>query len=260
MVGHQGGFIMAMSKGAKIAVGCAAAFFAVVILAATGLFVTGIWVKGKVEKAGRELVGEQQKITELQKKANAHPFAPPADGLIQEDRLVKFLNVRKRVFAVYERHKPDFEATDKSKPQGLEALKALGSLASVVNEIRLVQAEAMVDEGMSEAEYRFFVESVYKSMWASEVAKSTGGKSVSEAAGSATEAAAEAADQAEQAGQPPETVKAMRESAQKLRDQAATSREEARKLDVPPATLELYRKYEADIKKYAMSGLEMVGL
>jgi hypothetical protein len=55
---------------------------------------------------------------------------------------------------------------------------------------------------MSEDEYRFIVDHVYKTMW-SEANRST---------------------------------------------------------DVSPANLALFRKYEADIKKYAMGGLEWIGL
>jgi hypothetical protein len=36
--------------------------------------------------------------------------------------------------------------------------------------------------------------------------------------------------------------------------------EEVKALDVPRANIDLFRKYEADIKKYAMNGLELLGL
>ena len=39
----------------------------------------------------------------------------------------------------------------------------------------------------------------------------------------------------------------------------AQARENAKQLDVPPANIALFQKYEADIKKYAMSGLEWIG-
>jgi hypothetical protein len=31
-------------------------------------------------------------------------------------------------------------------------------------------------------------------------------------------------------------------------------------MDVPPANIALFQKYEAEIKKYAMAGLEWIGL
>jgi hypothetical protein len=34
----------------------------------------------------------------------------------------------------------------------------------------------------------------------------------------------------------------------------------AQSLEVPKANVELFRKYEAEIKKYAMSGLGLVGM
>src|SRR6185503_13964788 len=77
-----------------------------------------------------------------------------------------------------------------------DVTKAIG----MINEIRLAQAQAQADTGMSEDEYRFLVEQVYKTMWAAEVARQSGGKSVSEAAGQAYDQAAKVmADAAEQA-------------------------------------------------------------
>jgi hypothetical protein len=45
-----------------------------------------------------------------------------------------------------------------------------------------------------------------------------------------------------------------------MKSQAAQAREAARQMDVPPENIELFRRYEAEIKKYAMSGLELIGL
>ena len=45
-----------------------------------------------------------------------------------------------------------------------------------------------------------------------------------------------------------------------LRKQAEATREGARGMDVPPQNVALFKKYEAEIKKYAMAGLEWIGL
>jgi hypothetical protein len=45
-----------------------------------------------------------------------------------------------------------------------------------------------------------------------------------------------------------------------MREAAKQQREQAKQLDVPKQNIDLFRKYEADIKKYAMSGLEWIGL
>ena len=76
---------------------------------------------------------------------------------------MKFLDVRKRVFAVYEKHREALEAIGQKK-QGDFGDVTKGF--SVINEIRMAQAQAMADVGMSEDEYAFMVEQVYKTAWA----------------------------------------------------------------------------------------------
>jgi hypothetical protein len=166
------------------------------------------WAKGKAE----QFTGRETQIEQLKKKANAVPFTEPADGIVREDRLVKFLDIRRRVFDVYARHKDELEAMNKKKQADFsDVTKGL----SVLGEVRLAQAQALSDVGMCEGEYHFLIQQVYKSLWASEAAK------VSPPPGSA---------------------------------------EAVPTLDVPPANIALFRKHEAEIKQYAMGGLEWVGL
>ena len=260
-----------MTTGAKIAIGCGI----VLLLGAIGVTVAMVggayWVKGKAE----QFTGEQKKITELEEKANANSFDRPADSVVPEPRLRKFLEIRKRVFDVYSRNEPAIAALKNKKEGGLSDVR---TTFNIYNEIRLAQAQAQADLGMSDDEYQFLVEQVYKSMWASEVAKSIGGKSVSGAAsemfGKAAEemrkaaAEAEAAkERAEAAGGSKQAEKAagkasgdMKEAAEEMEKQADRIKEGAAQLDVPPANIALFQKYEADIKKYAMSGLEWIGL
>jgi hypothetical protein len=130
---------------------------------------------------------------------------------------------------------------------------------------------------MSEDEYRFMVEQVYKTAWAAEIAKSSGGKTPSEAAADVyaqaqkamEQAQAEAAkarqgakqrDQEATAEQAREAEKSIAEGQEQLGRAGEEAREAASSMDVPPANLELFKKYEAEIKKYAMGGLEWIGL
>lgn len=271
-----------MGTGTKVAIGCGIAAVLGGVAMAAIVFGGLWWAKGKAE----QFTGNESRIEELKKKANAVPFTAPADGAIAEDRLVKFLEIRKRVFAVYEQHKDEFEAINKKKQADFsDVTRGLG----VLNEVRTTQAQALADVGMSENEYRFMVEQIYKTLWASEVAKQSGGKSVSEAAGEAYDkaadelektrqaaaaAAAQASPSAGDASLTPEQKKALadeREAAKKgledlekasgdAKKQATEVRENARQLDVPPANIALFRKYETEIKKYAMGGLEWIGL
>lgn len=259
-----------MTTGAKIAVGCGVALILGIIVFAVAVGGAAYWAKGKVEG----FTGEQNRIEELHKKASAAaPFETPADGVIREDRLVKFIEIRKRVFSVYEKHRAALDAMS-AKKQG-----DLGDVTTgftILNEIRLAQAQAEADVGMGEEEYRFLVEQVYKTAWAAEVFKSTG-KTPSEAASEVFTKAQEAMKQAQteaararqttrQTGQDAahqqakDAEKSIEEGQRELGRAGEEAREGAAAMDVPPANIALFKKYEADLKKYAMGGLEWIGL
>jgi hypothetical protein len=259
-----------LTTGAKIAVGCGVALILGCIVLAVAVGGAAYWAKGKVD----DLAGNESRIEELHTKANAVPFDRPEDGVIREDRLVQFLDIRKRVFGVYEKHRATLDAMGKKK-QG--DFGDLTTGLSVINEIRVAQAQALADVGMSEDEYRFMVEQVYKTAWAAEIAKSSGGKTPSEAAADVyaqaqkamEQAQAEAAkarqgakqrDQEATAEQAREAEKSIAEGQEQLGRAGEEAREAASSMDVPPANLELFKKYEAEIKKYAMGGLEWIGL
>jgi hypothetical protein len=197
-----------LGTGAKVAIGCGIAVVVGGVMLAAVVFGGLWWAKGKAE----QFTGRETQIEELKKKANAVPFTEPADGTVREDRLVKFLDIRRRVFDVYAKLKDELEAMNKKKQADFsDVTRGLGVLA----EVRLAQAQALADVGMSEAEYHFLIQQVYKSLWASEAAK---------------------------VSPPPGSTEAVPT------------------LDVPPANIALFRKYETEIKQYAMGGLEWVGL
>jgi hypothetical protein len=265
-----------LTTGAKVAIGCGIAAVALVVVAFAGIFGAAWWVK---DRAAR-FTGDENKIDQLQQRANANHFTSPADGILQEDRLLKFLEIRKRVYAIYEQHKDAFEAMHKKDRADLgDAARTFG----FINDIRLAQAQAQADLGMSDEEYRFHVQQIYKTLFAAEVSKETGGKSVSEAAADgyqkASDQMARTADEMkkaredlkksgakedETAARAGERAEEAQESVEKslkdMREAAKEQREQAKQLDVPRQNIDLFRKYEADIKKYAMSGLEWIGL
>jgi hypothetical protein len=267
---------MAMGTGAKIAIGCGC----LLLLGATAVVgVVGMgawWAKGKITEAtgGLERVtAKTDEIDRWERKANANAYTAPADGVIPEARFLKFLDTRKRVFAVYERYEADLRelqrrterAGDKLSPS--ELWSAGGKLAEAFGEIRLAQVKALAELGMSADEYRDIQLAVYKSAWASS-AETESGRLPAEAV---TESTAEAARQVE------ESMRAGLESAQregvpgtgslsdedvgKLQEHLSRLGEDAgQALAVPRANVELFRKYEADIRKYAMNGLAYIGL
>lgn len=251
-----------MTTGAKVAIGCGVAILVTGLVVVAGVVGLGFWAKGKVEK----MAEGEQRIEQLHKKADANTFTPPADGLLQEDRLLKFLDIRRRIFAVYLRHKDDFDAMAKKKEGTLgDVAQSLG----ILNEARLAKAEALADVQMSQGEYDYLVGQVYKSAWASEWFKGgTEGQSLSQWADKAGEAMSKSVEEGSKAigksGATTEEAEAARKSLEQSQpavDQMAREmRQRAKELDVPPQNIALFRKHEAEIKKYAMGGLEWMGL
>ena len=157
-----------MGTGAKVAIGCGIAAVVGGVILATIVFGGLWWAKTKAE----EFTGHEAKIEELKKKANAVPFTEPEDGVVREDRLVKFLEIRRRVYDVYARHKDALEAMNQKKQADFsDVTRGLG----VLGEVRMAQAQALADVGMSDDEYRFLLQQVYKTLWASEIAKASPG-------------------------------------------------------------------------------------
>jgi hypothetical protein len=257
-----------VSTGAKIAIGCVVVVFLASMAAVVGVVGLGWWAKSKVEQVTGNIQANEDHLRELHKKAEAAAphFQPPADGVIQEERLVKFLEVRKRIFGVYEAHRSEFEAAGaaKEKPaNAIDALKAAGTMAAALNEARIARAEGLVAQAMSEAEYEYLAQSIYKGMFASAITQSTGTKSVSEAADQMSKLTEELAKQAEQQLGPQATKEQkeeLRKQLEEIHAQRSQAQESARQLDVPPANQALFKKYESDIRKYSMAGLELIGL
>jgi len=267
---------MAMGTGSKIAIGCGC----LLLLGATAVVgVVGMgawWAKSKITEAtgGLErMTAKTDEIDRWERKANANAYTPPADRVIPEDRFLKFLETRKRVFAVYERYEADLrELQRKAERAGhelspSELWSAGGKLAQAFGEIRLAQMKALAELGMSENEYRDIQLAVYKSAWASS-AETQSGRLPAEAV---TESTAEAARQMEESMRAglesarregvPGTGSLSDEDVRKLKEHMARLGEDAgHALEVPRANVALFRKYEADIKKYAMNGLAYIGL
>lgn len=261
-----------MSTGQKIALGCGCvallAVGAVVAVVGFGAF----WARGKVTEmaGGLEKIKEKtEEIDRWEKKANANTYNPRADGVIPEDRFLKFLETRKQVYGVYERYRGDIEALQKKSESAADKLSAAdvwsagGKLAEVFGEIRLAQMKALAALGMSEEEYRAIQVAVYKSAWASQTERETGkmpAEAVSEGLRKAQEAMREGLKNAQKEGVPG-AGNISEADAKKLEEAVGQMGEGgAEILAVPKANVELFRKYEADIKKYAMHGLAFIGL
>ena len=261
-----------MGKGMKIAIGCGCVILLAAIAATAILGWGAWWAKAKLHqaKAGVErMTAQTQEMERYEKQANANPYTPPADGVIAEPRFLKFIEVRKEVYAVYERYEAQLRELQKKSESATDKLtlsevwSAGGTLAEMASAIRLAQMKGLAAAGMRESEYRDIQVAVYKSAWASESETSSGqlpAEAVSEKTTEASKQVREAMEAARKQGVPGATSMSD-EDARKLQaemEQAGKSASEA--LHVPRANVELFRRHQAEIKKYAMNGLAFLGL
>ena len=257
-----------MGTGAKIAIGCGALIVVTGIAGVVGVIGLGMWTKSKLEG----FTAVQEHISALEKKANENPFTEPDNGVLDEARLVKFLAIRKRVHPTYQKYAKQLESKpDPNKQPDISDVSNAMSLVGGLNELRGATMQALVDEGMSQDEYQFLIRTVYKTLLAAELRKTTGGRTMADATEDAMKEAARALEQ--QAAQtpdpslPPEAQKAIREAQEQMKKQqhaiesdTAEAKEKVEDLDVPAENIALFKKYEGEIKQYAMTGLEFLGL
>jgi hypothetical protein len=250
---------MALSTGAKVAIGCGCL---VMLGGAAVLGVVGAgawWAKGKMEEVGvgiGEMTAQAEESERYEKQANASPYSPKPDGVIAEDRLLKFIEVRRQVHAVYQTYESQLKDIEKKAESSNEKLTlsevwtAGGALAKMAGDIRLAQMKGLAAVGMNVQEYAEIQMAVYKSAWASE-SQSKSGQLPAEAISGAM---AEAAKQMPKGTLSEEDARKLEEEVKKASEQAGQT------LHVPRENVELFRKHEADLRKYAMSGLAFIGL
>jgi hypothetical protein len=250
---------MAMSTGAKIAIGCGCL---VLLAGAAVLGVVGAgawWAKGKLEEVGggiESMTAQAEETERYEKQANDNAYTPHPNGVIAEDRFLKFMDVRRQVHAVYEKYESQLKDIEKKADSSNDKLtlselwSAGGALARMAGDIRLAQMKALATIGMSATEYHEIQMAVYRSAWAS-ASQSQSGQMPAEAV---TTAMAEAARQIPKGAMSEEDARRLEEELKKAGQQAGQT------LQVPPENVALFRKYEADIRQYAMSGLAFIGL
>jgi hypothetical protein len=250
-----------MTTGAKIAIGCVVAVVLAGVAAVVMVGVGAWWVKGKVQEVAGPMAERTAEMERYEKKANANPFTEPADGVVPEARLVKFIDVRKRVYAVYEGHRAEFEEMKHRKDATLSDVMKVGGL---LFDARLAVVKSLAEVGMSEDEYHFIVQQVYQSAWASAAQEGTGklpSEAIQDAAKDAQKQYGEAMEKADKSGADTGLSEADRKkAAEAIEEMKEQAEKGAAMLKAPEANVALFRKYEADLKKYAMEGLAFAGL
>ncbi len=238
----------------KVALGCLAVSVIAVFLLVAGLVGLGYWAKNKV----REVAGGGAEVEEARQTANAVPFVSPAGKVISESRLVKFIEVRARVSTVYEKYRGEIESRVGKLKQGKSLdFGDLSTGLTLIGELQKAEALALAKEGMSEDEYAFITGEVYKSMWTDFGAGEASKKAVEDAA-QAAKAAAEGMKGSGTEGLPPEAREALARAGSEMAAGTETASREIENMGTAPENVILFKKYEADLKKYAMTGLNIL--
>ena len=245
-----------MGKGAKIAIGCGIAAVLVVVISVGAVIGFGYW---GLKRTGLD-PSKMRRFGELQQKVNAISFTAPTDGVIAEDRFVRFLAIRKAVFPVYEQHRVELERL-REKRRDTSAGDAL-SMVGVVSGIQFAKTEAMAAEGMGTAEYTWLAAAVYRTQIGARIAAATGGRSASQAVAEAMERARRSVEaERQRSGQDSaQRERALEETQRQIEAAGQVAQVQAATVDVPAANLELFAKYKADIDRYAMPELALMGL
>jgi hypothetical protein len=234
----------------KIAIGCFAVCVIGLFLFVAGVVGLGYWAKNKVE----EVTGGGPEVEEARKAANAIPFTKPAGGVVEEARLVRFIEVRAAVHSVYDKYKGEIESRMARVKDGQSLdFGDLSTGLTLMGELQRAETLALAKHQMSEDEYSFIAGEVYKSLWV-DMGGADASKAAIKEATKAARAATEAMKQAE--GLPPEAREAIAEATSEIAKGADTASIEIEGVETAPENVVLFKKYETDLKKYAMPGLK----
>jgi hypothetical protein len=238
----------------KIAIGCVAVAVIAGFLFVAGLVGLGYWAKNKVQ----EVTGGGKEVEAARRTANAVPFTRPAGSIVAEPRLVKFIEVRASVFSVYEKYRGEIESRMAKVKEGKSLdLSDISTGLTLMGELQRAETLALARHEMSEDEYAFITGEVYKSMWTDLGGAEASRKAIREAA-QAAKSAAEAMKTAEGQSMPPEARDALAQAGSEIAASTKQATREIENVGTAPENVALFKKYEADLKKYSMPGLQIL--
>jgi len=248
---------MASTATKVVLIGCGVVLIVGIIVIAAG----GFFVRSKF-KEFTEGAGDYEKTNK--ELSQNYPFTPPANGVITEKQLQRFLAARKQIYAVYQRYEGEFKKLE-NKDRDLSVVTKGWSFWK---DLRKEHANALQAQKMSPEEYRYIVNAVYKTWAAAGTKEALNDQSFSDTAEKNLRDMIETIDkQLKDPATPDSTKKALQKTRDELQTQLENVSENSalKKMDttlesVPEENLALFKKYEKEIKQYSMAGLELAGL
>ena len=238
----------------KVAIGCFAVAVIALFLFVAGVIGLGYWAKQKVQ----EVTGGGPAVEEARRTANAVPFRRPPGNIVAEARLVRFIEIRASVFSVYEKYRGEIETRMAKMKEGKSLdFGDISTGLTLMGELQKAETLALAKHGMSEDEYAFITGEVYKSMWTDFGSGEASKKAIKDAS-QAARTAAEAMKAAESQGMPPEAREALAKAGSEIAASTQQATRDIENLGTAPENVALFKRYEGDLKKYAMPGLHVL--
>jgi hypothetical protein len=253
-----------MSTGLKVVlIGCLSIIvISVIALGVGGYFVKNWWAekREKIENViGTEDSEYGKKVTELNQK---YPFTPPSDNIVKEDRLQRFLAIRKDMNVVYKHHEAEIKKIADNQGTPSDLLRG----ADFINDLRNTQVKALAAQNMSKDEYTYMVQMVYIN-WVTMMADKV--LQAGEGGNSTLDQLQKSVDEIDQQLQAPNLTDEQKGQLQTTKDsllqqiemtkQQLAAVEESVK-NVPKENIALFQKYDKEIREHGMTGLEFLGL
>jgi hypothetical protein len=145
-----------MSTGGKLFFGCLALVVIGILALVVVLAVGGFALRGGIESVLGTVEDQQAATRTLQRLSEEHPFDPPADGVVSEARLGRFLTVTRDAWAEMAPWAEDLRQLDEGGREGIGRLRDVAAGTRVIGGMvrsRLALTRALDDHDSSVGEY-----------------------------------------------------------------------------------------------------------
>ena len=144
-----------MSTGAKVAIGCGILAVLAIVGVIVAIVAGGMFASRKLDELGGGLEAQQQAAETIHELESEHPFTPPQDGVVREDRAETFFDVTDAAWEEMQDWVADMEdRTEDIESRGGEAgfRDAMAGLQGL-GRSRVALTEALADHDMPVSEY-----------------------------------------------------------------------------------------------------------
>jgi hypothetical protein len=160
----------------KVLVGAGIGCGALVLLGIIGVVVAGYWVKEKVggtlasvQQASAQAQAQQKVLAELEK---SYPYTPPEEGevpVLEESRLLAYLDVRETALPVFQEFDQKSEAFQEQHegdedPDLGAAMQAIGMATELFSKVRAAYIQGLKQHRMSPSEFQTITRTLYTSL------------------------------------------------------------------------------------------------